>query len=88
MTLFFFMVSLEIKREMVFGELRDPRAAALPIIAAVGGMVAPALTYAAFNAGGPYASGWGIPMATDIAFAVAVLTSWAAGCRSAPGSSC
>lgn len=75
MTLFFLLVSLEIKREMVFGELRDPRAAALPIIAAVGGMVVPALIYAAFNAGGPYANGWGIPMATDIAFAVAVLTS-------------
>ena len=75
MTLFFLLVSLEIKREMVFGELRDPRAAALPIIAAIGGMVVPALIYAAFNAGGPYANGWGIPMATDIAFAVAVLTS-------------
>ena len=75
MTLFFLTVSLEIKREMVFGELRDPRAAALPIIAAVGGMVVPALIYVAFNAGGPYASGWGIPMATDIAFAVAVVTS-------------
>jgi hypothetical protein len=75
MTLFFLLVSLEIKREMVFGELRDPRAAALPIIAAVGGMVVPALIYVAFNAGGPYANGWGIPMATDIAFAVAVLTS-------------
>ena len=75
MTLFFLLVSLEIKREMVFGELRDPRAAALPIIAAIGGMVVPALIYAALNAGGPYANGWGIPMATDIAFAVAVLTS-------------
>jgi NhaA family Na+:H+ antiporter len=75
MTLFFLLVSLEIKREMVFGELRDPRAAALPIVAAIGGMVVPALIYAAFNVGGPAASGWGIPMATDIAFAVAVLTS-------------
>ena len=75
MTLFFLLVSLEIKREMVFGELRDPRAAALPIVAAVGGMVVPALIYVAFNAGGSYANGWGIPMATDIAFAVAVLTS-------------
>lgn len=75
MTLFFLLVSLEIKREMVFGELRDPRAAALPIVAAVGGMVVPALIYLAFNAGGSYANGWGIPMATDIAFAVAVLTS-------------
>jgi NhaA family Na+:H+ antiporter len=75
MTLFFLLVSLEIKREMVFGELRDPKAAALPIVAAVGGMIAPALIYTAFNIGGPYIHGWGIPMATDIAFAVAVLTS-------------
>jgi len=75
MTLFFLLVSLEIKREMVFGELRDPRAAALPIVAAVGGMVVPALIYVAFNAGGPNLQGWGIPMATDIAFAVAVMTS-------------
>ena len=75
MTLFFLVVSLEIKRELVFGELRDPRAAALPIVAAVGGMVVPAVIYVAFNAGGPHAQGWGIPMATDIAFAVAVITS-------------
>ncbi len=75
MTLFFLLVSLEIKREMVFGDLRDPRAAALPIVAAVGGMVVPALIYIAFNAGGPNLQGWGIPMATDIAFAVAVITS-------------
>jgi Na+:H+ antiporter, NhaA family len=75
MALFFLLVSLEIKREVVFGELRDPRAAALPIVAAVGGMVVPALIYVAFNANGPYLRGWGIPMATDIAFAVAVITS-------------
>jgi Na+:H+ antiporter, NhaA family len=75
MTLFFLLVSLEIKREVVFGELNDPRAAALPIVAAVGGMVIPALIYVAFNPGGATAGGWGIPMATDIAFAVAVLTS-------------
>jgi NhaA family Na+:H+ antiporter len=75
MTLFFLLVSLEIKREMVFGDLRDPRAAALPIVAAVGGMVVPALIYVAFNVGGPHLHGWGIPMATDIAFAVAVITS-------------
>lgn len=74
MTLFFLLVSLEIKREIVFGELRDPRAAALPIVAAVGGMIVPALIYVAFNFGGPYVHGWGIPMATDIAFAVALLT--------------
>ncbi|HEY8450645.1 MAG TPA: Na+/H+ antiporter NhaA [Natronosporangium sp.] len=73
MTLFFFLVSLEIKRELLFGVLRDPRAAALPIIAAVGGMVVPAAIYTALNFGGPHLRGWGIPMATDIAFAVAVL---------------
>ncbi len=75
MTLFFLLVSLEIKRELVFGELRDPKAAALPIVAAVGGMIVPAAIYVAFNAGGAYVHGWGIPMATDIAFAVALLTS-------------
>ncbi len=75
MTLFFLLVSLEIKREMVFGELRDPKAAALPIVAAIGGMVVPAGIYVAFNAGGDNLSGWGIPMATDIAFAVALLAS-------------
>jgi NhaA family Na+:H+ antiporter len=74
MTLFFFVVGLEIKRELVEGELRDRRTAALPAIAAVGGMVVPALVYLAWNAGTPAAHGWGIPMATDIAFAVGVLT--------------
>lgn len=74
MAVFFLLVSMEIKREMVFGDLRDPRAALLPIAAAVGGMVVPALIYASFNAGGEYSHGWGIPMATDIAFAVAVVT--------------
>ncbi|HEV7875940.1 MAG TPA: Na+/H+ antiporter NhaA [Nocardioides sp.] len=74
MAVFFFLVSLEIKREMVDGELRDPRAAALPIAAAFGGMVVPALIYTAVNLGGPGQHGWGVPMATDIAFAVAVLT--------------
>lgn len=73
MTLFFFLVSLEIKRELLFGVLRDRRAAALPIVAAVGGMVVPAVIYAALNLDGPYLRGWGIPMATDIAFAVAIL---------------
>src|SRR5688572_5053042 len=73
MALFFFVVGLEIKRELVLGELRDPKAAALPLLCALGGMVAPALLYAAFNAGGPGSSGWGVPMATDIAFAVGVL---------------
>jgi NhaA family Na+:H+ antiporter len=74
MAFFFFVVALEIKRELVRGELRDPRAAALPAIAAIGGMAVPALIYVAFNAGGPGSSGWGIPMATDIAFAVGVLS--------------
>jgi len=71
--IFFFVVGLEIKRELVAGELRDPRAAALPAIAAVGGMVVPALFFVLFNAGGAGAHGWGIPMATDIAFAVGVV---------------
>ena len=73
MAIFFFVVGLEIKRELVQGELRDPRKAALPAIAALGGMVVPALLYAAFNAGRASFDGWGIPMATDIAFAVAVV---------------
>ncbi|MGB1653161.1 MAG: Na+/H+ antiporter NhaA, partial [Acidimicrobiales bacterium] len=73
MAIFFFVVGLEIKRELVAGELRNPRAAALPAIAAVGGMVVPALFFVLFNAGGAGAHGWGIPMATDIAFAVGVV---------------
>ncbi len=73
MTVFFFVVGLEIKRELVRGELRDPRTASLPAIAAVGGMVIPALLYLSVNAGGPGGRGWAIPMATDIAFAVAIL---------------
>lgn len=74
MTIFFFVVGLEIKRELVAGELRDPRAAALPAVAALGGMIVPALAYALFNAGGPGAHGWGIPMATDIAFAIGIVS--------------
>jgi NhaA family Na+:H+ antiporter len=74
MALFFFVVGMEIKREMVSGELRDPKAAALPIIAALGGMIVPALIYVAFNFGGDGSNGWGIPMATDIAFAVGVVS--------------
>lgn len=74
MAFFFFVVALEIKREMVRGDLRDPRAAALPVLAALGGMIVPALIFTMFNVGGPGAHGWGIPMATDIAFAVGVLS--------------
>ncbi|HXF56289.1 MAG TPA: Na+/H+ antiporter NhaA [Actinomycetota bacterium] len=74
MVLFFFVVGLEIKRELVTGELRGPRRAALPALAAAGGMLVPALLYVAFNPPGTEAfRGWGIPMATDIAFAVGVL---------------
>jgi Na+:H+ antiporter, NhaA family len=74
MVFFFFVVGLEIKRELVEGELRDRRRALLPVCAASGGMVAPALIYAAFNAGGAGSDGWGIPMATDIAMAVGVVS--------------
>jgi NhaA family Na+:H+ antiporter len=73
MTLFFFVVGLEIKRELVVGELNNLRRAALPALAAIGGMVLPAALYLALNLDGPSARGWGIPMATDIAFAVGVL---------------
>ena len=74
MTLFFFTVGLEIKREMLVGGLSDPRKAALPVAAAAGGMIVPALIYFIFNGGGDSASGWGIPMATDIAFSLAILS--------------
>jgi Na+:H+ antiporter, NhaA family len=73
MALFFFVVGMEIKRELVIGELRDRRAVALPAMAALGGMVVPAVIYAAFNAGGDGSAGWGIPMATDIAFALGIV---------------
>ena len=74
MTLFFFLMGLEIKRELVHGELSSPRRALLPAAGALGGTIAPALIYTAFNGGGEGARGWGIPMATDIAFAVGVLS--------------
>ncbi len=73
MAIFFFVVGLELKRELTSGELSSPKKAMLPIIAAIGGMVVPASIYAIFNAGTDAAHGWGIPMATDIAFALGVL---------------
>lgn len=73
MVIFFFVVGLEIRREIDQGELSDPRRAALPIAAALGGMIAPAIIYALVNHGTPAHRGWGVPMATDIAFAVGVL---------------
>lgn len=74
MTLFFFTVGLEIKREMLVGGLSDPRRAALPVAAAAGGMIFPALLYWVFNGGATSMSGWGIPIATDIAFSLAILS--------------
>ncbi|MCX4512334.1 Na+/H+ antiporter NhaA [Streptomyces sp. NBC_01619] len=74
LAIFFFVAGIELKRELVAGELRDPKAAALPVIAAICGMAAPALVYALVNAiGGGSMAGWAVPTATDIAFALAVL---------------
>ena len=73
MALFFFVVGLELKREILVGELANPRNAVLPIGAAIGGMVVPALIYYVINPDGDAAQGWGIPMATDIAFAIGAL---------------
>jgi len=73
MAIFFFLVGLEIKRELLFGELASFRRAALPVVAAIGGAVLPALIFFAFNRDGPYMDGWAVPMATDIAFAVTIL---------------
>jgi NhaA family Na+:H+ antiporter len=74
MALFFFIVGLEIKREFLVGELRYPKQAALPIAAALGGAVVPALIYLAFNLGGPSANGWGVAIATDTAFSLGIVT--------------
>lgn len=73
MSIFFFVVGLELKREIIGGELSNLKKALLPIIAAVGGMLMPALIYLLFNPSGEPHKGWGIPMATDIAFALGVL---------------
>ncbi|MBB6240196.1 NhaA family Na+:H+ antiporter [Pedobacter sp. AK013] len=73
MAIFFLLVGLEIKRELIEGELSSLKSAALPVIAALGGMLVPALIYTLFNKGTETAGGWGIPMATDIAFALAII---------------
>jgi NhaA family Na+:H+ antiporter len=73
MAIFFYLVALEVKREIVFGSLRDPRSAAVPVAAALGTMIGAALTYLAINLGGCEPRGWAIPIATDIAFALGVL---------------
>ena len=73
MAIFFFMVGLEIRNEMRNGELRNPKNAALPIFAAIGGMLLPALIYTFFNLGGPGEAGWAVPMPTDIALAIGAL---------------
>jgi Na+:H+ antiporter, NhaA family len=74
MVIFFFTVGLEIKREVAYGELSSPKKAMLPVIAAFGGVICPALIFTLVNHGGPGATGWGIPTATDIAFAVCILS--------------
>lgn len=73
MAVFFLLVGLEIKREVVEGELSTIKSASLPLFAAIGGMIIPALIYLLFNHGTPYAKGWAIPMATDIAFSLAIV---------------
>lgn len=74
MAVFFLLVGLEIKREMIEGELSSFKNASLPIFAAVGGMIVPAIIYTFFNSETPYSNGWGIPMATDIAFSLAIIS--------------
>lgn len=83
MAFFFFVVGLEIKREILVGELSDLRSAGLPVVAALGGMIVPALIYHAINPWGDYAMGWGIPMTTDIAFGIGALVMMG---RRVPGS--
>src|SRR6266545_2259517 len=73
MTFFFFVIGLEVRRELDMGELRERRRVAVPVLAALGGMVAPALIYLAINAGGPGARAWGVPMPTDTALALVAL---------------
>ncbi len=74
MSIFFLLVGLEIKRELLEGELADRKSATLPILGAIGGMIVPALIFVAFNFGSSYQKGWGIPMATDIAFSLAIIS--------------
>ncbi|MEC5146175.1 Na+/H+ antiporter NhaA [Chitinophaga sp. 212800010-3] len=74
MVWFFFLVGMEIKRELTIGELSSVRKSILPVLAAIGGMLFPALIFALFNKNTPYAHGWGIPMATDIAFSLGILS--------------
>jgi NhaA family Na+:H+ antiporter len=84
MTIFFFIVGLELKQELVQGELSSPRDAAFPALAALGGMVVPASIYIALNFGGQRFSGWGIPIAMDTAFALGCWPSWGNECPLRP----
>jgi Na+:H+ antiporter, NhaA family len=74
MAIFFFVIGLEIKKELVLGHLSSPQKASFPLLAAIGGMIIPAIIYSLMNPSSPASNGWGIPMATDIAFAVGILT--------------
>lgn len=74
MAIFFFLIGLELKREFIDGELSTIKTASLPMVAALGGMLIPALIYFIFNNSGPFVNGWGIPMATDIAFAIGIMS--------------